>query len=182
MKQRGGSGPVSGPLEIGPGAIRWQLVSIVCSSLGVLRLAGRHDHIVALVGMSLMGLILAAVLLMVVRQLRLRSLGPLLRIDEAGIALFDGRTVRWTEIREVREVGKGTGLAFLPAGPAELPVLAPALFMASPEGVARRRTERYGTPLVVFPAALDTSKEEISAAVRRFGVPLTGPDGEAATA
>lgn len=183
MKQRGGSGPVSGPLEIRAAGAGWQLLSVACSALGVFRMARDHNHITALAGKALLVLFLAALVLLVVRQLRLRAQSPLLRLDDAGIALFDGRTVGWAEIGEVREAAKGTALAFLPSGSAELPAFAPVFFRSSAEGVARRRAERYGTPLVLFPAVLDATREDIVAAVRRYGggIPLTSADGEAVT-
>lgn len=183
MKRRGGSGPVSGPLEIKAGGTGWQLVSMLSSAVAVTRLAREHNHVAAVAGWCLLGLLLLAVLLTAARMVRLKALGTLLRLDDAGITGADGRTAGWGEIAEVREV-KGDGLAFLPATPAELPVFAPVLFSASARGVARRRTERYGTPLVLFPVALDASKEDIVGAVRRFGggIPLTGADGQALTA
>ncbi|CAG7627972.1 hypothetical protein [Actinacidiphila bryophytorum] len=182
MKRRGGSGPVSGPLEIKAGGTGWQLVSVLSSAVGVTRLAREHNHVAAVAGWCLMGLLLA-VLLTAARMVRLKAQGALLRLDDAGITGADGRTAGWGEIAEVREV-KGNGLAFLPAAPAELPVFAPVLFPASARGVARRRTERFGTPLVLFPVALDASKEDIVAAVRRFGggIPVTGADGQTLTA
>jgi hypothetical protein len=184
MKRRGGSGPVSGPLEIRATGIGWQLLSIGCSALGLTRLARDRGHVAALVGLALLVLLVTMVALLVVRQLRLRAQGALLRLDDAGIALFDGRTVGWSEIGEVREVSKGTALAFFARGSAELPAFAPGVLLFSAEGVARRRTARYGTPLVLFPVALDATKEDIVAAVRRYGagIALTSADGAAVTA
>jgi hypothetical protein len=176
MKRRGGSSPVSGPLEIGAATIRRQLLTMVTGALSEVRLVEKHNRAVVLTGWLLIGLFLAAAALLVVRHRRLRAQSPLLRLDEAGMSLFDGRTVGWGEIGEVREVGKGTALAFLPRGAAELPPFAPVLLPSSAEGVARRRMERYGTPLVLSPVALDVSREDILAAVRRYGgaIPVTG--------
>ncbi|WUH93591.1 hypothetical protein OG900_28095 [Streptomyces sp. NBC_00433] len=176
MARRRGSGPVSGPLEIRAAGIGWQLFSLACSSLGVLRLAFDHNHYFAVTGWVLLALPVASAALLVGRQVRLRGQEPLLRIDDGGIALFDGHTVGWGEISEVREVTSGTGLAFLPKGSAELPAFAPVLLPAGAKGLARRRTERFGTPLVIYPRALDTSKEAIVAAVGRYGIPYAGAE------
>lgn len=182
MKRDRGRGPVSGPLEIRAAGTGWQLAALASSALGVSRMAREHHHVAALAGRALLGFLLAAALLLLARAVRLRAQGTLLRFDDAGITLFGGRTVAWGEVAEVREV-KGAGLAFFPTGTAELPVFAPGLLCAGEQGVARRRTERYGTPLVLFPVALDASKEEILAAVHRYGggIPLTSADGRALT-
>lgn len=182
MKRRRGSGPVSGPLEIRV-AMGWQVVGVASGALGMSRMACDHNHITALVGKVLLVLVLAGLLLAVVRLVRLRTQGALLRLDDAGIAFPDGRTVTWGEIAEVRQTDKGGGLAFFPRGAVELPPYAPVLFRSSVAGVARRRTERFGTPLVLFPVVLDASQQEILAAVHRFGggIPLTGADGKALT-
>ena len=182
--KRGGSGPVSGPLEIRAGWMGWQLAAVVSSALGILRMARDHNHITAFVGKVLLVLVLAGLVVTVVRVVRARAQGPLLRLDDAGITFTHGRTVGWGEISEIREVNKGAGLAFLPEGQVELPPLAPVLFRSSAQGVARRRTKRFGTPLVLFPQGLDVSKDEIVAAVRRYGagVPLTSAAAAAVTA
>lgn len=184
MAEPGGSGPESGPLEIRAGGIGWPLVAVGSSMLGTSRLALEHNRIDALIGRSLLAFVAAGVVVVVARHVLLRARGPLLRLDDAGITFFDGLTVGWGEIGEVREVSKGTGLAFLPEAPAELPPLALVLFPASAEGVARRRTRRFGTPLVLFPAGLDVSKDEITAAIHRFGggIPITLATAKAAPA
>jgi len=172
LAKRGKSGPDFGPLEIRAGGLGWKLVSVASGLLFGVRLVTKDGYEVVL-GMSLCGLGGLAVLRLVVEHVIWRRKGCLVRLDDAGVTLFDGRTVSWREISEVRDPRKGPVLVFLPRDGATLPVFSRELFLR-PHTARERLTRRWGSPLVLIPGALDASKDEIIDAVRRFsgGVPV----------
>ncbi|WP_164835834.1 PH domain-containing protein [Actinacidiphila soli] len=108
---------------------------------------------------------------MLVRHLRWRRRGCLVRIDEDGITVTGARTVGWDEICEVREVRRGQWLGLVPIAREgfELPLFEVVLFWVRPSTAAARTARRWGGPLVLLPAKLDVGGTQIVDAVRRFG-------------
>lgn len=110
------------------------------------------------VGAEVCGAFVAVVLVgVLVRHLRWRRRGCLVRIDEDAITVTGARTVGWDEICEVREVRRGYWEGLVPVAREgfELPVFEVVLFWVRPSTAAARTARRWGGPLVLLPAKLD---------------------------
>jgi len=155
-------------LEIRAGGLGWKLVTSASTLLFGARLVMFEDGYEVGLGISLCGLAGFGVLKLVVEHVIWRRKGCLVRLDDAGVTLFDGQTVSWREISEVRYPGKSPLLVFLPRDGATLPVFSQELFLR-PRAARERLTRRWGSPLVLVPRNLDVSRDEIIDAVRQFG-------------
>ncbi|MEV5012641.1 MULTISPECIES: PH domain-containing protein [unclassified Streptomyces] len=159
-------------MEIRVGGLRRFFVLVGVPTLWVLLLGGLHRTL-AEVGGAFVVMLLVAV---VVRHLRWRRRGCLVRIDDDGITVTGARTVGWNEIREIREVRRAgwQGLVPIAREGIELPLFDVVLFWVRPSTAAARMERRWGGPLVLFPAKLDADGTQIIDAVRRFsqGVPV----------
>jgi hypothetical protein len=176
MAERGKNGPDFGPLEIRAGGVGRLLLASVVLSLSQVRMAVFGDGVFAVLGKAVCGLFALLLLAVVIRHVRWRRKGCLVRVDDAGITLAGEPTVGWGDVSEVREVRKGQiiGLVVIPRDGVTLPVLHITLFTLRPGTLAARTARRWGSPLVLFPRVLDVSRTEIVDAVRRFssGVPI----------
>jgi hypothetical protein len=177
MAKRDQDGPYLGPLEIRAGGLARTAVGLGVAAVPLVSLLIFKRGIgpsVATAGYALFAVLLVGE---VVRYVRWRAKGCLVRLDAAGVTLSGGRVVGWDEIREVREVRRSRyadGLVFLPRDGAELPVFAITLFVLRPRTQAERMACIWGSPLVLSPRTLDVSRTQIVDAVRRFsgGVPI----------
>jgi hypothetical protein len=169
LAKRGKSGPDFGPLEIRAGGLGRLLVTLVLLSPSSVNSAASHDGFDAVLGRVACGFLVLLVLLAVVRHVRWRRKGCLVRLDDAGVTLAGGHTVNWREISEVRDVRKHRGLVFVPRDGVTLPVFSIALFHLRPGTLVERMTRRWGSPLVLLPRFLDVSRDQIIDAVRQFG-------------
>lgn len=161
----------TGPLEIRVGGLRRLLVlagMLVLFFLLPQVLLGGYHRTVAEVGGAFVASLLVGAL---VRHLRWRRRGCLVRIGEDGITVTGARTVGWNEIREVREVRRAGWLGLVPIAEEgiELPLFDVVLFRVKPSTAAARTERRWGGPLILLSAKLDVDGTRIVGAVRRFG-------------
>ncbi|WP_327287736.1 hypothetical protein [Streptomyces sp. NBC_01198] len=108
------------------------------------------------------------------QQLRLRSLGCLLRIDAAGVTVVGESTVPWRDLRKV-EVVRRRIVAFVPRSADVVPPIVPSgLKRLNPQRTREKLTARFGSSLVVPTSAYGVSAEEIVHAVRTYsgGLPV----------
>lgn len=171
MAGQGMGGMNTEPLEIRVGGLRRFLVLVGMLVLFFLLpqvLMGGYHRTAAEVGVAGVATLLVGAL---VRHLRWRRRGCLVRIGEDGITVTGARTVGWNEIREVREVRRAGWLGLVPiAGEGvELPLFDVVLFRVRPSTAAARTERRWGGPLILLPAKLDVDGSRIVGAVRRFG-------------
>jgi hypothetical protein len=124
------------------------------------------------------GVLGGAVLLLSVvfwtQQLRLRSLGCLLRIDAAGVTVGAQPTVPWGDLRKV-EVVRRRLVTFVPKSErVTLPVMPSGTRRRDPRRTRERLLAQFGTPLVVATSAYNVGVEEIVGAVRAYsgGLPV----------
>lgn len=100
------------------------------------------------------------------QQLRLRSLGCLLRIDASGVTVAGEQTVPWRDLGKV-EVIKGRIVAFVPrSADVALPVMPSGFRSRNPGRTRDRIAARFGTPLIVSTTAYNVRVDEIVEAVR----------------
>ena len=182
MAKREIDGPDLGPLEIATGGLGRLVGTLILFAVSVAAQMIFRSGVAGTVAQVACAFFAVLVLAAVVRHVRWRAKGALVRLDDAGITLVHGRTVGWAEIREMREVHKGftQGLVLLPRDDAELPVFAITLFVLRRRSQAARMTRRWGSPLVLVPGHLDVSRTQIVDAVRRFsgGVPILDEERE----
>jgi hypothetical protein len=182
MAKREIDGPDLGPLEIAVGGIAPIVVTVVLILLCFVSEAVFGSGISAVVARVAFPVLAVLLVATVVRHLRWRAKGRLVRLDDTGVTVLDGRTVGWAEIREVREVHKRAteGLVFLPRDDAELPVFSITLFVLRRRSQAARMTRLWGSPLVLVPGHLNVSRTQIVDAVRRFsgGIPILDEERE----
>lgn len=108
------------------------------------------------------------------QQLRLRSLGCLLRIDTEGVTVVGEPTVPWRDLRKV-DVAKRGFVVFVPReAEVVLPVMPSGLRRRNPQRTRARLAERFGSSLVVPTSAYNVGVEEIVAAIRTYsgGLPV----------
>ncbi len=134
MAGQGMGGMNTEPLEIRVGGLRRFLVLVGMLVLFFLVpqvLMGGYHRTAAEVGGAGVATLLVGAL---VRHLRWRRRGCLVRIGEDGITVTGARTVGWNEIREVREVRRAGWLGLVPiAGEGvELPLFRCVLFRVRP--------------------------------------------------
>lgn len=108
------------------------------------------------------------------QQLRLRSLGCLLRIDAGGVTVVGEPTVPWRDLRKVEVVKRGF-VTFVPrSADVVLPAMPSGLRRRNPRRTRERLTARFGSSLVVATSAYNVRVEEIVHAVRTYsgGLPV----------
>ncbi|KOU20678.1 hypothetical protein [Streptomyces sp. WM6368] len=164
--------PEVGPLELrAPGSGGLVFGQLLLGLPVVASLFTAPDRFRFLLAAIPCALVAVALPLLLVVQARQRALGVLVRLDSYGVGVGGGPAIPWGDLSEVRTV-KGV-VVLLPRPGVELPVVPSAAPFSRPGRRAAAYVRRYGSPLVLMPRALDATKPQILAAVRRLGrIPL----------
>ncbi len=171
MSRKDEVAPCWGPLEIGAGGLGRQAAGVLLAAVvGVIAgTAGSHDFRLLSVCVAA-GLYLMQLALSCGRILMRRAKGPLVLLDDFGITVVGERTVAWEELIEVRVSKRRVeGVAFVPRFGTEVPSAPMRPLLSGRRTWAAQMSKAYGSPLVLVPASLDVSTNQILAAVHRFG-------------